>query len=194
MFKKENEIIKMSKTLFDKLSEKQEVRDRKVREVKDIDADQWLEELHINHIIALRGEVGEFINESRDLWKYWKEKEPELNKLIDEAVDIIHFIHLLLNKNEIENDTYLNALNQRVEHFRALTIRGQHQTTFQPVPRDYRKYLNEMYNVESIEGLIDCYAILLVVLAHYNFKLEDVEKAYDKKNDKNHKRQESGTY
>nr|WP_165983484.1 dUTP diphosphatase [Macrococcus goetzii] len=194
MFKKENEIIKMTSELFNKLSEKQEVLDSKVRELKGIDSDQWLEDLQINHIISLRGEVGEFINEARDLWKYWKDKEPELDKLIDEAVDIIHFIHLLLNKNEIDNFTYLNAINQRIEHYRNLTVRGQNQTTFKQVPRDYRKYLNEMYNVESIEGLINCYAILLVVLAHYNFKLEDIEKAYDKKNDENHKRQESGTY
>lgn len=194
MFKKENEIIKMTSELFNKLSNKQEVLDSKVRELKGIDSDQWLEDLQINHIISLRGEVGEFINEARDLWKYWKDKAPELDKLIDEAVDIIHFIHLLLNKNEIDNVTYLNAINQRIEHYRNLTVRGQNQTTFKQVPRDYRKYLNEMYNVESIEGLINCYAILLVVLAHYNFKLEDIEKAYDKKNDENHKRQESGTY
>lgn len=194
MFKKENEIIKMTSELFNKLSNKQEILDSKVRELKGIDSDQWLEDLQINHIISLRGEVGEFINEARDLWKYWKDKEPELDKLIDEAVDIIHFIHLLLNKNEVDNETYLNTLNQRIAHYHTLTVRGQNEKTFKPVTRDYRKYLNEMYSVESIEGIINCYAILLVVLAHYNFKLEDIEKAYDKKNDENHKRQESGTY
>lgn len=194
MFKKENEIIKMTSTLFNKLSEKQEVLDSAVRKNKDISADQWLEDLHINHIIALRVEVSEFINEARDLWKYWKEKEPEFDKLIDEAVDIIHLIHLMLNKNDVNQETYVLSLNQRIEHYRALTVRGQNQSTFESVPRDYRKYLNEMYNVESIEGLINCYAILLVVLAHYNFKLEDIESAYDKKNNENHKRQESGTY
>ncbi|WP_414049796.1 dUTP diphosphatase [Macrococcus animalis] len=194
MIKKENEVIKMTNELFNKVSEKQEVLDNAVREKKNIDADQWLEDLQISHLLGLRGEVAEFINEARDLWKYWKDKEPELDKLIDEAVDVIHFIHLILNKNEVDNTMYVTTINQRIEHYRNMTVRGVNEMTFQPVPRDYRKYLNDMYNVESIEGLINCYAILLVVLAHYNFKLEDIENAYDKKNDENHKRQESGTY
>ncbi|PKE12782.1 hypothetical protein CW685_01875 [Macrococcoides caseolyticum] len=185
-------MIKMTDELFKKLTDKQEILDTEIREKHDISPDNWLEDLDINHKLALRGEVSEFINEARDLWKYWKKKKPNMDQLIDEAVDVIHFLHLMMNKREFEIRWKVTYLNRRIEHFRALTYRGPHEKTFEKIEPDYRKYLNYMYNVDTNEDLIDTYAILLVVLDYYCFTLEDIEKAYDKKNEENRQRQESG--
>ncbi|PKF21667.1 hypothetical protein CW684_04555 [Macrococcoides caseolyticum] len=59
-------MIKMTDELFKKLTEKQEVLDAEIRKKHDISPDEWLEKLDINHKLALRGEVAEFINEARD--------------------------------------------------------------------------------------------------------------------------------
>lgn len=185
-------MIKMTHKLFLKFSEKQEFLDSEIREKHDISSDEWLEDLDINHKLALRGEVAEFINEARNLWKYWKKKKPNMDQLIDEAVDVIHFLHLMMNKRHFDLNWKVAYLNKRIEHFRALTIRGPHEKTFEKIEPDYRKYLNLMYNADTNEDLIDTYAILLVVLDYYCFTLEDIEKAYDKKNEENRQRQESG--
>ena len=181
----------MTKGLFTKLTDKQEVLDAEIREKHDISSDDWLEYLDINHKLALRGEVAEFINEARDQWKYWKKKKPNMDQLIDEAVDVIHFLHLMMNKRHFDLNWKVAYLNKRIEHFRALTYRGRNEKTFEKIEPDYRKYLNYMYNVDTNEDLIDTYAILLVVLDYYNFTLQDIETAYDTKHKLNRLRQES---
>ena len=182
-------MIKMTNEIFKKFSEKQEVLDRTIREKKNINADDWLEELHINHKLSLRGEIAEFINEARNLWKYWKDEAPYYERLIDEAVDIVHFIHLILNKSESNIDGHVMFLNRRIEHFRALTYRASNQKTGEKIEPDYRQYLYQMYEIETTEEIMDTYAVLLVVLDYYQFTLEDIEAAYDKKNKVNHDRQ-----
>lgn len=182
-------MIKMTTEIFKKFSDKQEILDKNIRDKRNIDYDKWLEELHINHKIALRGEIAEFINEARNLWKYWKDKAPEYDRLIDEAVDIVHFIHLILNKSESNIHGQVMFLNRRIEQFRALTYRSSNQKTSEKIEPDYRQYLYQMYEIETIEEIMDTYAVLLVVLDYYQFTLDDIEAAYDKKNKVNHDRQ-----
>lgn len=170
-------MLKMTEELFNRFAEMQEVLDSEIRTKKEIDSDSWLEELHINHTLALKGEVSEFINEAKDLWKYWKSKAVVPDQLIDEAVDIVHFIHLLLNKNVGDHKAYVWFINNRIDSLSVLK-------------RDYRYHLNNMYKADKLEDYLEIYAILLIVLDHYNFTLDDIAQAYKRKNAENFKRQE----
>ena len=157
------------------LLDKQSDLDEAIRQEKGISIRAWREDMEIEHEIALHVEVGEFINECRDVWKYWKEKPVDVERLLDEAVDVIHFCFLLFNKGEY-GDAY--SIQHKIEQeLRVLHV-------------DNRQ--------ELIHGLLDFYypvtalALLLKVIESYGFTTEDLMLAYDKKNKVNYERLESG--
>lgn len=157
------------------LLDKQSDLDEAIRQEKGISIRAWREDMEIEHEIALHVEVGEFINECRDVWKYWKEKPVDVERLLDEAVDVIHFCFLLFNKGEY-GDAY--SIQHKIE---------QELGDF-----------HEFNRQELIHGLLDFYspvtalALLLKVIESYGFTTEDIMLAYDKKNKVNYERLESG--
>ena len=159
------------------LLDKQSDLDEAIRQEKGISIRAWREDMEIEHEIALHVEVGEFINECRDVWKYWKEKPVDVERLLDEAVDVIHFCFLLFNKGEY-GDAY--SIQHEIEQ--------------------ELRVLHEVNRQELIHGLLDFYypvtalALLLKVIESYGFTTEDLMLAYDKKNKVNYERLESGTY
>lgn len=177
-------MIKMTNELFDKFSEKQKEIDAMIKEKHNISDLKWSVALHDQHEIALKVEMAEFINECRDVWKYWKTKEIDRERILDEAADVIHFIHLIYNKNpERLNSEFVHQINA-----------VQKDLYFDFIRNDTREMtLESLWNTFlNFQNIGKTYAILLSILSHYGFTLEDIEAAYDIKNKINHQRQESG--
>lgn len=188
-------MIKMTVDLFNKFSTKQESLDASIREKHDISESDWNINLQVNHDLALKNEIAEFHNECIDQWKYWKKKDVDLKKVISEGVDIIHFLHLNLNKYNIEHITCVNFINKRIEMNAPLIVKVEHYDMTAKklvVKKDVRNLLKRMYDCKHLEDYLNIYALLLLVLENYNFTLEDIEQAYDEKNRENYERQEQG--
>lgn len=177
-------MINLTTTLFDKFCDKQKETDAMIKEKHNISDLQWTVSLQDQHEIALKVEMAEFINECRDVWKYWKTKEIDRERILDEAADVIHFIHLIYNKNpKRQNSAFVSQING-----------VQKDLYFDFVRDDTRRMtLESFWNMFlNFENIGKTYAILLSILGHYGFTLEDIEKAYDKKNQENHDRQQRG--
>lgn len=137
--------------------------------------DEWMEDLHTNHIIALRVEVAEFVNATYDSWKYWKKKPVDRERIIDEAVDVIHFLMLLWNKSDegLSNEIIATIVKSEMK-FEGTSIKD---------------VLHLMMTTHSAGVVLAC---LLYVLNDYNFTTQDILDAYNRKNKVNFERLESG--
>src|SRR5699024_4193349 len=93
-------MIELTLEDFKYFSKKQELLDNEIKKQKNISDDEWKHDLDINHTLALKIEIAEFVNECSDIWKYWKDKQPNLDKVLDEAIDVIHFVFLTINKHK----------------------------------------------------------------------------------------------
>lgn len=167
-------MIKMTNELFEKFSTKQEELDSMIREKFTIGTTEWNYDLETKHLIALKVEVAEFVNNCHDLWKYWKQKAVNLEMIIEEAVDVIHFIHLILNKRRLTPEAH-------IAHIVVERVNFANRSTYAEIIEDILES-NDVYEI---------YAGLLLILDHYSFTLDDIEQAYDKKNKENHTRQEN---
>lgn len=174
-------MINMTTDLFNKFSEQQHIIDYTIKEKHGISDLEWKLVLTDNHYIALKVEMAEFINECHDIWKYWKTKEIDKTKLLDEAADVIHFLHLLINKSKPRsNSDFVSRINgTQSDLYFELSTDNLRRTTLPAI-------LNIFLNSESLNKI---YALLLIILDHYGFTLEDIEQAYDRKNAENHARQ-----
>ena len=149
-----------------------------IREKFEISEVEWKYDLNIQHYIALRVELHELVNECHDIWKYWKQKAVNPDRIIDELVDVIHFLHLILNKMNYDADYHVREINRNVvddektEYVTSILGRAHHVN-----------YLIKADNLHTT------YAQLLMLANRYAFTLEDIEQAYDRKNAENHARQ-----
>lgn len=77
--------------------------DEYIREQKGISDEEWLgDKFFVFHELAYKTEVSEFINECHDVWKYWKSKPVDTNRIVDEFVDVVHFANLIVNKVSVD--------------------------------------------------------------------------------------------
>lgn len=176
-------MIQLTKETFDHFSKNQDKLDEFIREKKGIQLDDWDKDNYYEkaHIIAMTNEVNEFVNECRDVWKYWKDKPVDYMKLKDELVDVIHFLHLNLNK----------ILRTRKVTTREDIRKSINKRAFE-LSHKYSSI--ELLHLLSIEpAIVEIYALLLTV-AHqlYGMTLEEIVEAYDIKNAENYKRQQTG--
>lgn len=125
--------------------------------------------------VALSVELGELLNETPSLFKYWSIKPNQREKALTEFIDGLHFLLSLANDYKIENYEYTK-----------------------PYDCDIRKLVLGIFNMishlpatKNIKGLLDHYLLLGEKL---NFTAEDIESAYLDKNNINHARAESGVY
>ena len=139
--------------------------------------DEWMDDLHTNHIIALRVEVAEFVNCAYDNWKYWKSKPIDRDRIIDEAVDVIHFLMLMWNKRSETIDSY--GILLRVQWY------------LEREKGSNKRVLLKMLSTDNLELLM---SYLLYVLNDYNFTTQDILGAYNRKNKVNFERLNSETY
>lgn len=171
-------MIKMTNELFEKFSTKQEILDKAIREKHNISNIQWHGDLEVKHYIALRVEVAEFVNECHDVWKYWKQKSIVPDRLLDEAVDVIHFLHLIMNKHtDITNYSHISEINGEIKRLLDVASNEHYSTDML------------LFAIIDLKDPYSIYALLLIILDHYSFTLDDIEQAYDKKNKENHTRQ-----
>lgn len=157
------------------LLDKQSDLDEAIRQEKGISIKSWRDDMAIEHRIALHVEIGEFINECRDVWKYWKEKPVDVELLLDEAVDVIHFCFLLFNKGRYGDS---HSIQHKIEQ----ELGDLHEVN----RRDLLKLLVILHPPVTVLALI------LKVIESYGFTTEDLMLAYDKKNKVNYERLESG--
>lgn len=172
-------MIELTLEDFKYFSEKQALLDEAIMWRKRISRDMWLYELEHNHEIALKVEIAEFVNECSNIWKYWKDKEPNRERILDEAIDVLHFVFLKLNKsNNFIKDHYLY-------YFRRKTV----------IKIVFKGVENKSVCLSDLLRRKDELSILanvMYILSEYGFTREDVIEQYNKKNAVNFERLENG--
>ena len=140
---------------------------------------------------ALRIEICEFANEFPEKLKWWKHKEDDLVKILDEYVDILHFMAgVTLDKG---------TLNPTFEPFaRMAGIKPPHEDTYEKIEsrvyKDYEKYttkwlLQELVKTKKVHTAV---ALATYILEREGFDDKDIRNAYDTKNKENFERIEAG--
>lgn len=165
----------LTKDDFEYLLDKQAQLDKHIRDKKGISHNEWMSsEIEIKQIIALRVEVAEFVNECKDSWKYWTTKSPNLDRVLDEGIDVLHFILQLSNRRDIATTEFLN------ERAGILIGKDTHKTY---------ELLIRMLETDEFDVILAC---LFAVLDRYGFTREDILDQYHKKNRENFRRLNNG--
>ena len=161
------------------LQDKQWLLDSEIMKAKNINLQEWINSYQANHNIAMKLEIAEFVNECRDIWKYWKQQAVDRKKLLNEAIDVIHFVFLKLNKihSSLEDkfksiDDYTESANRYIGD----TLKVHH----------LEQLVSEDYNTYYILGFV------LTILDRYGFTTKDIIDEYNEKNKENFERLESG--
>lgn len=158
------------------LLEQQERLDADIRERFKINDTEWIE-MNIEHDIALRVEVAEFVNACYKSWKYWKSKPMDRSQILDEAIDVIHFVMLHHNKNYDLGIT-IKTISDTLEVARQLEDESE--------VRERLHYI--LIYTNKFEILIK----LLEILDFYDFDRKQIMQAYKDKNKVNFERLEAG--
>lgn len=158
---------------FEYLLTQQEKLDADIREQKGISDKEWNSiEFDAKHGAALFVEKAELINECHDLWKYWKSKPVDRFKILDEAVDCIHFLMLIANKKGETPESVLHRFLNGVEFIT------------ENYPED-EQLVTSFLRAEGFEINI---GIIAVLLDHYGFTTKDIIDQYNRKNEINFER------
>lgn len=171
----QTETLTLSRPAINWLLKMQKKLDLEIKKSKDITNKEWKEEFKYKHSLAISVEVSEFINECHDIWKYWKDKPINKERILDEAIDVIHFLMLHWNKLDGRGDALYNTHKLYAEGFADL-----------PVDDAALEQLQE--NNDIAMKLM----IVLKVLDHYGFTEQDVIEQYKIKNEENFRRLETG--
>ena len=157
------------------LLEQQEKLDLDIREKHDISKYSWDNEMDSEHEIALRVECAEFVNACYKSWKYWKTKPMSREDIIDEAVDVLHFI--MLDWNKLDSTDIESIL----ERFNDVNV-AENQSEVKSM----------MHIILIAENALDIFVYLLTVLDFYDFDRKQIMEAYDRKNKVNFERLAEG--
>lgn len=153
---------------YKKLSESQKELDSYIAKEKDIEMEMHKKDRNM----ALMVEFGELLNETPFLFKYWKFKEWDKEKALEEYVDGIHF--LLTKGNDFGITEY---------EYQAPDVLDMQELAF--------GIMNMMTRLtkDTYKELFDHYLLFGDKLG---FTQQDVEAAYYFKNLENYKRQQVG--
>lgn len=179
----------MLKTMLNKadlfyLLTQQEELDKNIREKLNISEREWRNGMTSEHSLAIDVEVNEFINECHDLWKYWKSKPVNKERIIDEAIDVIHFVMLHYNKNVHGVFASTDSAAYNMEYQLMLFVNGMNDL---PVDASALEQL-----ILKSDDIVFRLYVVLKVLDHYGFNSSDIMDAYNKKNKVNFERLNSG--
>lgn len=153
----------------------QEKLDSSMRDTHGIKKQHWLENMTKEHTIALNVEKHEFINEAYQSWKYWKKKPMNTALILEEAIDVIHFVMLLLNKPSINSE---KTAKQTADWI----------LTFEPL-QDRNAVKDAIHNLSQRPNHPrQVLTLVLQILDYYGFDIRDILDAYKKKNEKNFER------
>lgn len=157
----------------------QEKLDSSMRDTHGIKKRHWLENMDKEHAIALNVEKHEFINEAHQTWKYWKKKPMEMSKVLEEAIDVIHFVMLILNKPSINVE---KTAKQTADWI----------LTFEPL-HDRNEVKDAIYNLSDRPNHPrQVLTLVLQILDYYGFDVMDILRTYKEKNTKNFERMVEG--
>lgn len=158
-----------------KLFELQRELDTRIERLHKLDSN----ELFSKKLLALLVELGELANETR-CFKFWSLKAPSDKEIIlDEFADGLHFILSLGILLKAENQIDLKAeITQIVE----------------PTTQFLKVYqlISELNSDRSVEKMNEVFVAYMELGQLLGFSKEDIENSYFKKNEVNHKRQDSG--
>lgn len=158
------------------LLEQQERLDADIRKKFSINDVEWIE-MNVEHDIALRVEVAEFVNACYRSWRYWKSKPMDRSQILDEAIDVIHFVMLHHNKQYDLGITTRTILD---------TFGVARQLEDESEVRERLHYILQYTN--KFEILIK----LLEILDFYDFDRKQIMQAYKDKNKVNFERLSEG--
>lgn len=153
--------------------------DKDIREKKGISWDEWQNNMTSERSLAISVEIHEFINECHDLWKYWKSKPVDKEKILDEAVDVIHFI--MLHYGKVLPD--LMPLDEAAPNM--MEALNFYHSNFNDLPVT-SEALEQM--ILKSEDAVYILYIVLKTLDYYNFTSKDIIDQYHRKNKINFER------
>ncbi|MEY8559577.1 dUTP diphosphatase [Jeotgalicoccus halotolerans] len=166
----------------------QEKLDKDIREKKGITLHDWNIELNRKHFKAMKIETAEFVNEMHDVWKYWKDKPVDKNKILDEGVDVIHFCCLIINKTGRIVDSVETKLLDEIN-----LVASWYE--FEKMKADDEEEVINGLQDDMLSKIVDVYeyfAHVLILLGLYGFTSKDIIDQYNIKNKENFRRLESG--
>lgn len=158
------------------LLEQQERLDADIRKRFAISELDW-EYMDEQHMIALNVEIHEYINSIYKSWKYWKTKPMDRSAILDEAVDVIHFIMLMVNKKGTTG-VFFNIYSETAEGRESLYMEYE-----------LGKRIFSMINYSQFHVLL---VDLLQTLDFYDFDRKQIMQAYKDKNKVNFERLAGG--
>lgn len=153
--------------------------DQAMREQLNISESDWMTTMAMEHSIALNVELHEFINACFKSWKYWKRKDMNMDDVLDEAIDVIHFCMLRLNKSTAKTEFIAGNVESEIQDKRQLEDR-------KAVKRVMYHLSNGSMSAERTLGYV------LSILDYYGFTGQDIINQYNKKNTVNFQRLASG--
>lgn len=157
---------------IEKLYEMQEALDRYIEDGHGLSGRDLFEE----KVLALLVEIGELANETR-CFKFWSQKSASPRDVIlEEFVDGVHFILSLglLTNNRLEPEP---AQSEATETKQFLSVMEAVYSLRQSrTAKEYADVLNRYFALGRMLG----------------FSMDDVIEAYEKKNEVNYERQQSG--
>lgn len=175
-----------------KLLNNQASLDNNMQDKFDISSNEWISAYNDHHMIALRIEIHEFLNNTYKSWKYWKMKKETRNNIIGEAVDVIHFICLIINKENIDTSKlYLDMGNAAAEvsaKYKHYVNNGEYTQHANAIILDLSE-LRASDKPTVYSYAITVFGYMLVILKEiYGFTNDDIMQAYADKNMENYER------
>lgn len=163
--------------------------DEYIREQKGISDDEWLgDKFFVFHELAYKNEVSEFINECHDVWKYWKSKPVNTNRIVDEFVDVVHFANLIVNKVSVDG-YHISETDELRDIVYSLWREAKNNKI---APHVFLHTL-EKPNFDTVKSTLrPIIHGIRFLYEQYGIGIEDVIDAYHKKNKENYERQQNG--
>lgn len=163
--------------------------DEYIREQKGISDEEWLgDKFFVFHELAYKNEVSEFINECHDVWKYWKSKPVDTNRIVDEFVDVVHFANLIVNK--ISVDGYHIS---ETDELRDIVYSLWREAKNNKIAPHVFLHTLEKPNFDTVKSTLrPIIHGIRFLYEQYGIGIEDVIDAYHKKNKENYERQQNG--
>lgn len=121
--------------------------------------------------LALWVEIGELVNEWKELFKFWSNKTMDRAKALEEYIDCLHFLL------SIGNDLGASRIHETVIKFED--------------PIDQIFFLSAVViNITDFEAYNDAFSLFRGLGEHLGFNDEEVLEAYLRKNTINHNRED----
>lgn len=186
-----NNTLKLTAEDYHYIMTHQDRLDTTIRKQFHFDTEEWDYSLTPNHELALKVEMAELVNSCHDVWKYWKTKPVQMDKILDEAIDVIHFCVLQINKvsKQYKNHPMVDGTKRTVDN-KIDEMVGADVEINVNINADFHLFMHSyLHHYSDPDEIL---AKTLIILNHYGFTRQKVLAGYDSKNQTNHNRVRSG--